>query len=64
MLELAMPRPWPKATHSWLLGAEIWKKMSPEPDDAVFSGMFNLKQIPVDGHTLPTWAEARDAKVH
>lgn len=49
-----MARPWPSATHEYVLGAEIWKKISPLPDDAVFSGMLSLKQTLVCGHTLAT----------
>ena len=52
MFELDMDLPWPKATHSYVLGAEIWKKISPLPDDAVPSGMLSLKHTPVLGHML------------
>lgn len=34
--------------------------MSPLPEEAVLSGMFNLKQTFVEGQTLATWAEARE----
>jgi hypothetical protein len=32
--------------------------MSPDPDDAVLSGMLSPKQTPSVGHMLATWAEA------
>ena len=54
MLEPDMARPWPSATHEYVLGAEIEKKMSPLPDEAVFSGMLSLKQTLISGHTLAT----------
>lgn len=41
MLEPAMRRPCPKPTHEYVDGAEIWKKISPLPELAVVSGMFN-----------------------
>lgn len=46
-----------------MLGAEIWKKTSPLPEDAVFWGMLSLKQTFVDGQILATWAAARDAVI-
>jgi hypothetical protein len=41
-----------------VLGAEIWKKTSPLPEDAVFAGMLSLKHTFVAGQTLATWAKA------
>jgi hypothetical protein len=49
-----MPLPWPRATHSYELGAEIWKNTSPVPEDAVLAGMLSLKQTLVEGQTLAT----------
>ena len=37
----AMELPWPRAAQLRLVGAEIWKKMSPFPDEAVASGMLS-----------------------
>jgi hypothetical protein len=38
--------------------------MSPEPEDAVFSGMLSPKQTPSEGQMLATCAEARYANGH
>jgi hypothetical protein len=57
MFELVIDFPWPKATHSYMLGADIWKNMSPLPDVAVLSGMLSLKQTPVEGQILASWAQ-------
>ena len=35
--------------------------MSPLPDEAVLSGIFNWKQTLVDGQTFATWAAACEA---
>jgi hypothetical protein len=34
--------PWPKPSHSVPLGATIWKKIGPEPEVAVFSGILTV----------------------
>lgn len=39
MLEPVIDEPWPRATHSYDVGADNWKKMSPSPELAVVSGM-------------------------
>jgi hypothetical protein len=54
--------PWPSETHSHELGADIWKKISPDPDDAVFCGMLSLKHAS-PRQTLATCADARHAAI-
>ncbi len=56
ILEPDIPLPCPKATHEYVVGALIWKKMSPLPEEAVFSGMFRPKQTLSEGHVVVTWA--------
>jgi hypothetical protein len=44
---MAVPRP--SATHEYVLGAIICRKMSPAPEEAVREGMLSLKQTLVMG---------------
>lgn len=58
-----MPMPCPRPTHELEVGAEIWKKISPSPLEAVFCGMLRLKQIPL-WHCFVICAETIEPGYH
>lgn len=57
MLAPDIEPPWPRPSHEVPLGATIWKKIGPEPELAVDSGMLTVYWTPFSGAELAKfWA--------